>query len=418
MKLYTTLTKYNTYQYKRRVPKQLIEYANTSTFKTSLGSNKHEATTKAIEYNKSIDEALQLISLGISASESIVVKLKDLIPKAKNKQENKQSTLKSGQDKFESISSSYITTHKDTISSNETRDRVYFFNSVCPIIFEHIGLTSNPILKDITFEHLLQFKEIISRLPKRNIQKYRSMELSKVIKILDTIDRAEIIAPRTINKYIKWLRALYSFALVRGIITVNIAQAVPTVQTTNDRLQRLPLDKEEFNKILELLPTDKAYLLSVLAYSGMRLSEMYKCKVEEVDGVVCFSLMDRTLKLKTKSSYRLIPIHSSLLDGLDNFITYRDKVASESVARNTSEIIKKQNFTDSHKKSLYSLRHTFATELIKDGANNIHVSELLGHSLQNLGGMTLSRYANGTQVKLLKTTIERLNLAYKGLKGI
>ena len=403
MKTYLTQTKFNTYKYQRRVPKQLIEYIDTSYFRISLGTDKVKATSSALQFNNTIDETLQLIGLGISDA-IILDKLKLLIPQQTTIPT--ESTTKEGL--FLDVVSNYLESNSNNISKEETRDKSYFYNQVCPTIFKHILSASNPTILSISYDSLLKFKDILVQLPKRNIQKYRSMDFSIVVKSLSSIPDEARLSARTVNKYIKWLRALFTFAQMRGIVSVNLASSITIQKTLDDKLQRLPLSMVEIKELNSLLTTEKSYLSSCLFLTSMRLSEVYKCKVEEIEGIKCFTLLDRDIKLKTKSSYRVIPIHSSLLSQIDKFESYRATISCDNLAKSISKIIKKHNFKDSHKKSLYSLRHSFATELIQRGANNILVSQLMGHSLASQGGMTLSRYSSGFSVKQLQEVVELL----------
>jgi len=410
MKTYLIQTKFNTYKYQRRVPKQLVKYIDSNYFRVSLGADTTEATSTALHYNSLIDEALQLCSLGIS-DDIIVHKLEVLIPKPVQKKQSEQ--LKEGA--FLDVVSGYL---KSTEQTLETTNKDYFYNKVCPPIFKYIGLTDNPVLKDIDYNHLLKFRDIILQLPKKTLLKYRSMEVGSILKILDDITSKDKLSTVTVNKYIKWLRTLFSFALVRGLITVNLPKAIPTQSTIDDKLQRLPLSDIEYKEIISNLTNgrfshitqsiEKQYLVQVAKFTGLRLSEIYKCKIETIEGVLCFSLLDRSIKLKTKSSYRAIPIHSSLLNDVNNFYNYRNTITALNLSESVNKIIKKHNFKDSHKKSLYSLRHSFATDLITKGANNVLVSQLLGHSLANLGGMTLTRYASGHSINQLQEVVELL----------
>ena len=408
MQTYLTQTKFNTHKYQRRVPQQLLELVNTTYFRVSLGADTATATATAIQFNTIIDEALQLVNLNLP-KDIIRMKLDKLVPtKATTKQkegadkgEPKEAGIKEGL--FLSIVSNYLASQKDNISADETRDKTYFYNSVCTAIFKHIGLaTTTLLITDITYSHLLEFKEIISKLPKRNIQKYRSMEVADILKILDEIPIDDLLSARTVNKYIKWLRALFNFAHIRGIVKVNLPQAIPIVKTIDDRLQRLPLDESELNILLKAVPQQMQYLLQILAYTGMRLSELYKCKIETIEGYKCFSLMNRNIKLKTKSSYRIIPIHKSLLDNIKDFELHRSTISSDTLARTASDTIKKLKFKDMNKKSLYSLRHRFATRLIQKGADSSIVSELMGHSHTT---MTLNRYSTGYSITQLHEVI-------------
>ena len=403
---YLTQTKHNTYRYYRRVPSLLLQYIDTSYFRISLGTDTTIATASALQFNNTIKASLQLIELGVS-TEIILDKLKVLIPKKKVVSSiTSKSTTKEGL--FLDVVSNYLESSIDNISADETRDKRYFYSKVCPHIFKSIGLTKNPKLNNISYDDLLKFKQIILQLPKRNIQKYRTMELGSILKILDDVQQEDKLSARTINKYIKWLRALFNYSLIRGLVNVNLASAITIQKTTDDKLQRLPLSIEEIKELKSLLQEPKSYLCDVLFLSSMRLSELYKCKIETIDDIKCFTLLDRSIKLKTKSSYRVIPIHTSLLNNIDKFESYREEISSDNLAKSISKTIKKHNFKDSHKKSLYSLRHSFATELIQRGAYNILVSQLMGHSLANQGGLTLSRYAVGYNTKQLKEVIELL----------
>jgi len=400
MNTYLTQTKHNTYRYYRRVPKPLLQYINTSYFRVSLGSDITEATASALQFNQIIDETIQLISLGIS--ETIVIdKLNLLLSQKKEVSSNKEGL-------FLDVVSNFLESKKGNVSNTDYEGSVYFYNEVCPTLFKKILSTPNPQLSKITYKHLLKFKEILQQLPKRNIQKYKSMELSVIVKSLSDIPSKDIISNNTVNKFIQRLRALFEFSLNLGLINNNFAKSIKLVSTSDDKLQRLPLSINEIKELKSLLTTEKSYLSSCLFLSSMRLSEVYKCKVEEIEGIKCFTLLDRDIKLKTKSSYRVIPIHSSLLSQIDNFESYRESISSDNLAKSISKLIKKHNFKDSHKKSLYSLRHSFATELIQRGANNILVSQLMGHSLASQGGMTLSRYSSGYNIKQLQEVIEEL----------
>lgn len=55
--------------------------------------------------------------------------------------------------------------------------------------------------------------------------------------------------------------------------------------------------------------------------------------------------------------------------------------------------------------TLYSLRHSFATEMASKGIEPHIIAELLGHAHN---GMTLGRYVKGFPIKLLSEAINRL----------
>ncbi len=399
MNLYIVETKHHTLQYYRRVPKKLLKYVGSNKVRVGLGTEKEKATITALQYNKFIEEALYLIKIGAD-EELIVSSIRELLPKERIKK-----LLSS--ELFSSTVERYINSKEGQIADKEIKEKINFYGDVCSVIFKKILGVSDPKLSDITYSDLLKFKEIIGRLPKRNIEKYRSMDILSLLKILDQIPTEERVSARTINRAIKWIRTIFDFSIVLGELEgINLAHSLPLVKTENERLQRLPLDDDEYHILLKKLPKEKRYLVQILKYTGMRLSELYKCKIDTVDDVLVFSLLDKGEKLKTKSSYRIIPIHTSLVDELHHFDIYRSRVSNHRLSQSVSTLIKKLNFDDSKKKSLYSLRHSFATILIQLGADSNLVSELLGHSHGR--SMTLSRYTSEFTISQLQAVIQLL----------
>ena len=398
MNTHITETKYGTLQYQRRVPKPLIDYVSTKRFRVSLGTDDVQATQMALQYNKQIDNALKLLSLGLPSS-LVLLALKGLISqdKAEQRQKHKQESVL-----FSSIAKSHLDAKRGTISIHDMSNHEDFFFRVCPPIFKQLLGTNNPKIKEITYNDLLRFKSILILMPKRNIHKYRIMKVETILKRLDDVPIEQRIAPKTINKFIKWLRAIYNLALILGKVHVNLANNITTIPVEDARFQRLPLDADEITQISNTMPEDKRYLFHVLKYTGMRLSELYKCKVETIEDIPCFSLLDKTIKLKTRSSYRMIPIHPALMEELGRLEMYRYKITPDTLSRHTTKAIRKLAFQNAHKKSLYSLRHTFATTLIQQGGDSNIVSELLGH---NHTTQTLSRYATGYSPKQLLEVI-------------
>ena len=402
MKTYLIHTKFNTYRYQRRVPKALAKYIDKTFFKISLGTDLSKATIAAIQFNKAIEDAISLISL-VDIPELIFQKLACLIP-----QEKSITTAQNIQTPglFKTLTKEYLDTKKGNVTELEHNNNKYFFSIICPPIFQKIMGESNPNISDISYSQLIQFKNILQQLPKRNIHKYRVMEMNDILTNLNHIPAHNLLKPTTINKRIKMLRGLFQFALIRGLLSVNLAQSITTLKTIDERHQRLPLSIQEIDIINIKLSKEKQYLFNVLRYSGMRLSELYKCKIEMIKGISCFSLLDRNIRLKTKGSYRIIPIHSSIMGNISNFYHYRKIISHANLGASVSKIIKKEGFTDSHKKSLHSVRHSFANKLIQTDIDSNIVSELLGHS--HSGNMTLSRYVKGYTPEQLKKVIELL----------
>lgn len=280
------------------------------------------------------------------------------------------------------------------VSEREEKNRDYFFNELLPNLLKFV-FEKNPITSEITSTHLNKIAHIIQRLPSRNhldLKRIPTYELiAKTMK--GEYDNNKKLHIDTINKNIKRIRSLALFGFRTGLFTMTTAIAT-TKHQYSARDQRKALTYEEIEILLSATSNQEIRdFINILRYSGMRLGELNKYKIKIIDGVECFDLCDAE-SLKTMSSFRLIPKHPNL--GIVKF-TY----TLEHLSRQVKLLIDK-NLTDSDKKTTYSLRHTFASELITRGVSSDIVSELLGHKHI---GMTLSRYAKGFSVEQLSEAI-------------
>jgi len=290
-----------------------------------------------------------------------------------------------------------------TTSLEQKKAYKAFFNDM---FFELID--KNSLIKDIDREKLLEIKEIIQGLPKRNITKYRNMKISKIVTRLDKIKDEEKIAIKTVNDYLKWIMSLFSFAQKYGYVEFNPAIDLKFKLKSNAKEQRETFSDNELRKFIELNNEDENIKMFhyTFFYTGMINSEFLQAKITDINGVLCFDLTDPNLNLKTLSRHRIIPIHSHLLDlGIVEKLSYIQKnYTSDYLSKISNKFIKK-HVSNSSKKVLYSFRHTFATKLQNNMIEEAVIAQLMGHSKI---GMTFGRYAKGYVTDTLKKAIESL----------
>lgn len=285
---------------------------------------------------------------------------------------------------------------EDSISQSQYNDVTNFLQDIfLTIVYPNEDVTKT------TLEDIIEIREVLKAFPKRNIEKYRKMSVNELLE--SNAKESELISSRTLSKYIKWIKSFYTYCHNQEIIQTNPLQLVTTTKGTNALDERLPLEHDEIAKLLELTKDDAVThnLIKVFYTSGMRLSELYKCKIKEIDGLMVYDLTDKTLKLKTRSSYRIIPIHSSI-----NIDLLKELPSQDSFSKKVNDLIR-ANISDDKKKVLYSLRHNFASVLKNNEVEHTIISELMGHSHQT---MTLQRYASRYDVKILKNAIELITL--------
>jgi integrase/recombinase XerC len=197
------------------------------------------------------------------------------------------------------------------------------------------------------------------------------------------------------------LRSFYKFLIRRGLVSVN---PLSTIRTPKQD-KRLPkcLDLEQVQKLLDapgdgdlLAARDKA-MLEVLYSSGIRVSELVELDMADMD------LQEGVLRVKGKGRKdRLTPIGSQAIKALQRYFELRNSDSKNPGQQNTQG--SSRVFLNKHGESLstrsvrrkldkylveagldpgispHTLRHSFATHLLDNGADLRAVQELLGHA--------------------------------------
>jgi integrase/recombinase XerC len=192
------------------------------------------------------------------------------------------------------------------------------------------------------------------------------------------------------------LRSFYKFLIRRSVV---IANPLSTIRTPKQE-KRLPkcLDLEQVQKLLDapgdadiLAARDKA-MLEVLYSSGIRVSELVELSMADID------LQEGVLRVKGKGRKdRLTPVGSQAISAMKRYLEMR-AVDGKSQSSASDRV-----FLNKHGQSLstrsvrrkldkylvtagldpgispHTLRHSFATHLLNNGADLRSVQELLGH---------------------------------------
>jgi integrase/recombinase XerC len=211
------------------------------------------------------------------------------------------------------------------------------------------------------------------------------------------------------------LRSFYKFLIRRGQIAVN---PLSTIRTPKQE-KRLPkcLDLEQVQKLLDapgdadLLSARDRAMLEVLYSSGIRVSELVDLEMQDLD------LVEGVLRVRGKGRKdRITPIGSQAIKALQRYFDMR---AIDSRCQNSSAAQKV--FLNKHGQALstrsvrrkldkylsmagldpgispHTLRHSFATHLLNNGADLRSVQELLGH--QSLSTTQVYTHLTTTRMK-------------------
>ena len=200
---------------------------------------------------------------------------------------------------------------------------------------------------------------------------------------------------RTRAHYITVLNNYFTFLLSEGIIKSNPCEEISQPKLS----KKLPnyLTVEEIDELLDIdleTPLDfrNKAMVELLYASGLRISELLNLKLNDI------SFDEDILKVVGKGDkQRIVPIGDVALEYLKLYINeYRSLILrsknSEYLFINNNgnqmtrqgffKILKKQCMLKGIKKEVspHTLRHSFASHLLNNGADLRTIQELLGHS--------------------------------------
>ena len=201
----------------------------------------------------------------------------------------------------------------------------------------------------------------------------------------------------TVARKLATLRSFYKFLVKRNHITSNPVVSIRTPKQEK-RLPRF-LEYDEIKKLLSTPPVntwlgarDRA-ILETLYSTGIRVSELVALNMDDID------FLGEVVHVRGKGKKeRIAPIGSSALQTIQHYMEYRNKraqsngnfdarvlfvnkhgqrLSTRSVRRKMDKYLKMAGLDPAI--SPHTLRHSFATHMLNNGADLRSVQELLGH---------------------------------------
>lgn len=202
--------------------------------------------------------------------------------------------------------------------------------------------------------------------------------------------REKKLAPTSIIRKIASLRGFFKWASSVNIITKNPASTLEQPKVP----QRLPkvISVKEIEEMLKSNLNPVEHVMLELLYScGLRVSELVGLKISDLD------LASKYVRCFGKGSKeRIIPMGDTAVNAIKEYFIERDLLAKKYNLDSKRLLILPNgrfatrqdvyNFIHSQGKlihkniSPHTLRHSFATHLLENGADLRIVQELLGHS--------------------------------------
>lgn len=216
-------------------------------------------------------------------------------------------------------------------------------------------------------------------------------------------EKSRVIKPATINRQLSVLSAMMNKAREEGYVVAEFK--IKKAQDVESKPPKF-YSKEELEKIFEHDELH-AHWWKLLANTGMRLSEFYNLKTEDIynDSIHVVS----TSKRRTKSkNWRLIPLSDNAKIALQEFDLTQEYIVPryriDSIKTRFRRVCERAGINRS-KWGVHCLRHTFASHLVMSGTPLRVVQQLLGHASMK----TTEQYAH-VAPDFLQNSMDGFNL--------
>lgn len=232
----------------------------------------------------------------------------------------------------------------------------------------------------------LTFRKIIKHIGDINLDRLNNKVLEEFIATIFTKSQAAA------SLYYRTLKASLNKAVSWEYLTMN-----PLVKVKLPKMQKkdpLFIKPEEFQQIILNTKSNLLRdLFTIAFYTGMRLGEVVNMRWSWID----FS--NKLIKVKVSEMFitkskkeRTIPMNKTVFETIDTLkmnllhkdndgyvfhIRYSVKLNEDYVSKNFKKAVRKTNLNQNI--HFHTLRHSFASNLIQNGASIFVCKELLGH---------------------------------------
>ena len=243
----------------------------------------------------------------------------------------------------------------------------------------------------------------LKKFTKKDLIKTTKKDLEMFNKTLNELD------PKSKARVISSIKSFYKYEMIKGNVDENISNVliIPKFKKSIPDI----LSIEEVDKLLDIEVIDhisarNKAMLELMYASGLRVTELVNLKPNDID------LENNTVRTMGKGKKeRIIPIGDYATNAVENYLyNYRpdNKKCDYLFLNNHYNQMTRQGFFKVMKKLLlekginikfspHTLRHSFASHMLSNGADLRTIQELLGHS--NISTTEIYLYVNSKEIR-------------------
>jgi len=236
---------------------------------------------------------------------------------------------------------------------------------------------------------------------------------------------AEGKAPKTVLGYVVALRSYWRYLIAIEAVPEDpdpfTRLALPKDSRRGEEADILPYTLDEVGRLLKEAEGkgDRALsdLMRIAMHTGMRIEEICKLKVGDVEGGAL-----HVREGKTKAAIRAIPIHPAIAGIVDRLkaettdgylfpgLTTDKRTGKRSNAMSARFSKMKRRLKFSDRQNFHSFRHTVSTMLEDAGVQENVINAILGHGKKTI---SLKVYSKAQLMRLKREALEKLS--YPGI---
>jgi integrase len=310
----------------------------------------------------------------------------------------------------------------------------------------------------ITREHILEYRDVISRIPKNvNLEKLKASGGSLRELARSALDPSRRLSPGAVRKDVGVIAAILALVRNEGWIDDNVATGIVVAGYSKTRQRqrtpRLPLRRSMMETLFasplftgcagrsdieRTRPGEKVYQDALYwtflfgATAGPRLEEIGQVRLDDIEIIprpqgqptvaIYVTGTEAGESIKNDESARVIVVHPRLLDlGFLEYVEKRRAAKAErlfdlkqsATGKWTKELSRRVNryvdrvVTDDPRYVFHSMRHEFKDRAEETISTRVH-DRITGHTPATVGG----RYGVGASAELIAREIEKLDLSF------